>query len=75
MTGFYIRDDRGTLKAKIDTKVMTAITSRGGKWRPYKTNDTDSVCYEYTEDMKFNLTPFGIGLELRLWVGDKVIPY
>lgn len=70
MSNFIIRDDRGVLKAKIETRVMAAITTRGGKWRPYN----KTVCYEYEEDMKFDLTPFGIGLEIMLWAGDKVIP-
>lgn len=74
MADFYIRDGHGQLKAKIDTKMMATLTSRGGKWRPYKTADKELVCYEYTEDMSFNLTPFGIGLDLRLWAGDKIIP-
>lgn len=70
MSNFIIRDDRGVLKAKVDARLMAAITSRGGKWRPYN----ETVCYEYEEDMQFDLGPFGIGLRIMLWAGDKVIP-
>lgn len=74
MSKFNIRDKNGILKATVDARIMAAITSSGGAWRPYKTSDKQSVCYEYHENMHFSLEPFGIGLDLSLWEGDKVIP-
>ena len=75
MITFELRDEAGTLKSKLDPRVMSNITSRGGRWRPYKRrNGKDTVCYEYDEDMVLDLQVINIPIVIYLWKGDKIIP-
>ncbi len=72
---YAIRSEAGTLKAKVDARIMAILTRENGEWRPYEAAEQGSkVCFEFYVDMKFDLNSFGIGLELFIWKGDKLIP-
>lgn len=70
-TAYDIRDEHGTMKARIDYKMLSYMTNTpNGKWRPYN----KKVCFEYTADMCMDFNNIGVPLVLYLWVGDKIIP-
>jgi hypothetical protein len=69
-TQYVIRNEAGVLMSYIDNRMMSNITTSGGKWRTYN----DTVCFEYDEDKSIDLSGFGIPFKMMLWVGYKVIP-
>ena len=69
-TKYIIRNEDGVLVAYIDNRMMSNITTGGGKWKTYG----KTVCFEYDEDKSIDFTGFGIPFKMMLWAGSKVIP-
>ena len=68
---YTLRDENGVMKARFDGETAGRITlSIDGKWKPYKSKELTSRCFEVENDSSMKIEQ---RITLYFWKGDKLV--